>query len=217
MVVLDGIVMGPTHCAYDNCHNDLSNSQGGSLCDQHHLLLVLNRTSVCQDHQTDWNIFRKYSCHNVHDPLLPPNYFSPAHYYCVETICAPCGIVIAWTKFACSESTTNILNFLASVLATAVTNGSWGDIEAHIPLQDYLCQTYCNPAPANNVAQTCLLPNGMTPGNFNWFIPCYAVLSTLNTQLENRRRNQLRKTEDDDIGIDEKTETEEEAEESDVD
>ncbi|KAF8882529.1 hypothetical protein CPB84DRAFT_1871141 [Gymnopilus junonius] len=29
------------------------------------------------------------------------------------------------------------------VLATAVTNRSW---------EDYLCQTYCNPAPANNVA-----------------------------------------------------------------
>ncbi|EDR02989.1 uncharacterized protein LACBIDRAFT_331922 [Laccaria bicolor S238N-H82] len=31
MVVLDGIVMGPQHCAYDNCTNDLSNARGGSL------------------------------------------------------------------------------------------------------------------------------------------------------------------------------------------
>jgi len=78
------------------------------------------------------------------DPPLPQHYFRAARFYCVETICAPCGVVIAWTKFARSESTTNILNFLGSVyqtedsrpdyicidkgcqvLATAVTNGSW--------------------------------------------------------------------------------------------
>lgn len=76
----------------------------------------------------------------------PPskNHFSPARFYCVETICAPCGVVIAWTKFDWSESTTKILKFLESVyrteesrpdyicidkgcqvLQTAVTNGSW--------------------------------------------------------------------------------------------
>jgi len=31
------------------------------------------------------------------------NYFSPARFYCVETICAPCGVVMAWTKFVKSE------------------------------------------------------------------------------------------------------------------
>jgi len=77
---------------------------------------------------------------------LPPNYFCAAGFYCVETIffCAPCGVVIAWTKFAKSESPTNILNFLGKVylteesrpdhvcidkgcqvFTTAVTNGSW--------------------------------------------------------------------------------------------
>ena len=245
MVVLDGIVMGPTvrflefdfeknsdnvlkHCAFDNCFNDLSNSRGGSLCDQHHLALAssclvrncsngrLDGTSACQDHQREWNTFTKYTQHDVRsgirrmlqrpaesyawqpttrgpntqrhddpasDPPLPPNYFSPARYYCVETICAPCGVVIAWTKFARSESTTNILNFLGSVypdeqsrpdyicidkacqvLATAVTNGSWEtwkrttrfivDSYHYInhKLLDYLCRTFCNPAPANDVA-----------------------------------------------------------------
>ncbi|KAF8882530.1 hypothetical protein CPB84DRAFT_1871142 [Gymnopilus junonius] len=172
------------------------------LCNQHYHLLAscVEGTSACQDHQTDWNTFRKYSCHNVwsaesyawqprsqgpnhqqHDdpasnPSLPPNYFSPGCYYCVETICAPHGVVIAWTKFAHSESTTNILNFLASVYPTqdswpdyicidkAFTNRSW-EVWKHTSwfivdayhyinhrLQDYLCQTYCNPAPANNVA-----------------------------------------------------------------
>ena len=41
------------------------------------------------------------------------NYFSPAQVYCIETLCAPCGVVvIAWTKFVKSESPTQILKFL---------------------------------------------------------------------------------------------------------
>ena len=43
------------------------------------------------------------------------NYFVAPHFYCVETICAPCGVVIAWTKFAKAELPTNILNFLDRV------------------------------------------------------------------------------------------------------
>ena len=72
------------------------------------------------------------------------NYFSPARFYCVETLCAPCGVVIAWTKFVKSESPTKILKFLKDtyprkdtrpdyicidkaclVLKTCVTDGSW--------------------------------------------------------------------------------------------
>jgi len=72
------------------------------------------------------------------------NYFGPGQFYCVETICAPCGVVIAWTKFDKSESPTNILNFLnqvypteesrpnyicidkaCQVLRTAIANKSW--------------------------------------------------------------------------------------------
>ena len=78
------------------------------------------------------------------EPQEPPNYFRAGRFYCVETICAPCGVVIAWTKFAKSESPTNIFNFLGKfypteesrpdyicidkgcqVFATAVANGSW--------------------------------------------------------------------------------------------
>jgi hypothetical protein len=78
------------------------------------------------------------------EPQPPPNYFRAGRFYCVETICAPCGVVIAWTKFPKSESPTNILNFFGKVylteesrpdyicidkgcqvLATAVANGSW--------------------------------------------------------------------------------------------
>ncbi|KAF8984119.1 hypothetical protein BDQ17DRAFT_1393887 [Cyathus striatus] len=72
------------------------------------------------------------------------HYFSASRYYCVETICAPCGAVIAWTNFVKSGSATNILKFLEDVfpneesrpdyiyidkackiLRTAVANGSW--------------------------------------------------------------------------------------------
>ncbi|EDR13484.1 uncharacterized protein LACBIDRAFT_322454 [Laccaria bicolor S238N-H82] len=35
IVVLDGVVIGPMHCAIDDCVNDLSNSHGASLCDVH--------------------------------------------------------------------------------------------------------------------------------------------------------------------------------------
>ena len=83
-----------------------------------------------------------------HDEEIPnhvqTHYFSPAYYYCVETIVAPCGVVIAWTKFDKSESPTKILDFLETiypniesrpsyvcidksclVLWTSIANGSW--------------------------------------------------------------------------------------------
>jgi hypothetical protein len=72
------------------------------------------------------------------------NYFSAPSFYCVETICAPCGVVVAWAKFPKAESPTNILAFLEKVfhteesrpdyicidkaclvLRTALRNGSW--------------------------------------------------------------------------------------------
>jgi hypothetical protein len=46
------------------------------------------------------------------------NYFVPPHFYCVETICAPCGVVHAWALFDKVESPTNILNFLEAVFPT---------------------------------------------------------------------------------------------------
>lgn len=91
----------------------------------------LQRTIQPHDDDNDAEIRRKH-------------YFGPTRYYCVETICAPCGVVIAWTKFNKSESPTNILNFLQSVypteesrpayicidkacrvLRTAIANRSW--------------------------------------------------------------------------------------------
>jgi len=86
-----------------------------------------------------------------HDEPAPEtqraNYFGPSRFYCVETLCAPCGTVIAWAKFAKAESPTNILQFLETVypteeswpdyicidkacvvLRTAILNGSWDAI-----------------------------------------------------------------------------------------
>ena len=47
--------------------------------------------------------------------IKPKHFFGPATFYCVETICAPCGVAVAWTKFAKSESESNILAFLNKV------------------------------------------------------------------------------------------------------
>ena len=74
------------------------------------------------------------------------NNFTPPRFYCIETICAPCGVVIAWAKFAKSESPANIMSFLGKVypteesrpsyvcidkaclvLRSCVRNGNWND------------------------------------------------------------------------------------------
>ncbi|KAF8800674.1 hypothetical protein BYT27DRAFT_7262814 [Phlegmacium glaucopus] len=66
MVVLDGIVMGPTHCAYDDCVNEISNARGGALCAHHDTMLGsrchvfdcqnqrVNPTEACDEHQPIW-------------------------------------------------------------------------------------------------------------------------------------------------------------------
>jgi len=191
MVVLDGIVMGPQHCAFDNCTASLANSCGGVFCSVHQTEYgvkcrvrdcessKISGTQACHQHREEWSKHqfnhapavisglrrilwqnagnqpwhprteRVTQPHDEPEPevVLPKNYFSAAKFYCVETICAPCGVVIAWTKFDKSESPTHILNFLESVfpteesrpdyicidkackvLCTAISNGSWDRI-----------------------------------------------------------------------------------------
>ena len=189
MIVMDGIVMGPVHCAANNCTADLLNARGEAFCATHvtqfgnqcHVVGCRNTkvqgTQACSQHQQEWSQHRqarsKSTLAGVHRMLNWPNenlawnqsidravqphdeeqpdiqrknYFSPAQFYCVETICAPCGVVIAWTKFAKSESSTKGLKFLKDtypqkntrpdyicidkacvVLRTSLTNGSWMD------------------------------------------------------------------------------------------
>src|SRR6266704_2316591 len=159
MVVLDGIVMGPTYCAYPKCQQGLLNAQGGSFCAVHEIeygdkcqIVGCTRmresdTQACSTHAAQWktNVNQKSKStlsglqhiirtgaqepwqrgpnnHSTqpHDADHPEeqeckNYFSPNRWYCVETMCAPCGVVLAWTKFAKSESPTNILGWFKEV------------------------------------------------------------------------------------------------------
>jgi len=172
MVVVDGIVMGPTHCAYGDCTSALGNARGGVFCPVHeaehgtkcHIKGCTNTKKVgtlactIPNHQEQWskNAYNR-SSHTLsgvrrilrrpgermpwqssrepntqrHDEPTPDiersHYFSPSQFYCVETVTAPCGVVIAWAKFPKSESPTNILNFLETVYPTA---------ESH---PDYIC------------------------------------------------------------------------------
>ena len=70
-----------------------------------------------------WQIQQNHP-HQPHDEEnpeaenVPKHFFSPARFYCVETIVAPCGVVIAWTKFDKSESPTNILKYLETIYPT---------------------------------------------------------------------------------------------------
>ena len=53
------------------------------------------------------------------------NYFTASQFYCIETICKPCGVVVAWTKFSWSESPTNILNFLNKTYPNKESHSSY--------------------------------------------------------------------------------------------
>jgi hypothetical protein len=159
MRVIDGIVVGTKHCAYDNCTSDLINYRGGSFCQVHEHEFgdkcrvrdctgtIIPSTMACANHQGLWNKYkvdhstaslagsrrmlnrhqenlpwhsrndRENQPHDEPTPDLPKkkHFFGPATFYCVETICAPCGVVVAWAKFARSESESNILAFLNQV------------------------------------------------------------------------------------------------------
>src|SRR5882757_4727272 len=159
MSVIDGIVVGTKHCAYDNCTSDLVNYRGGSFCQVHEQEfgnrcrvrdctdILIPSTMACANHQGLWNKYKldhlagglagskrmlnrrqenlPWSSksdheHQPHDQPAPDqaktkHFFGPDTFYCVETICAPCGVVVAWAKFAKSESESNILAFLNHV------------------------------------------------------------------------------------------------------
>jgi len=167
MIVIDGTVMWPKHCAFEDCTEDLAHYHNGIFCDEHeftqgNLCRIQGchhdkapEIQTCEQHRERWDshvirfgrssllgvrrILRRSEeeslpwlsapNHNVQphdepDPAIAPGtqqkaYFVAPHFYCVETICAPCGVVIAWTKFAKAESESNILNFLDKVYPDA--------------------------------------------------------------------------------------------------
>lgn len=235
MVVIDGIVMGPRHCAIAGCEAGLLNAQTGVFCQDHEEEMEdrcrmkgcnknkVGRTQACEDHQEQWRTFRGCYANTSllgvqqilrrtqeerqewlpraagaeeleHDNLEEQeveevsgtkynNYFSAPRFYCVETICAPCGVVIAWRKFAKAEGVAKILRFLEDVYEDPNSRPSYIAIDKgcallkHIVKQhhwpawepttriifdfyhyinhlvtDYLCRTWCNPAPLNGAA-----------------------------------------------------------------
>ncbi len=67
MHIVDGIVMGPTHCAFQTCESDLLNARGGSFCAIHEReygskcrIIGCHKdkvylTQACQLHKSEWN------------------------------------------------------------------------------------------------------------------------------------------------------------------
>ena len=83
----------------------------------------IRRILQCPGERQPWQGSARSAIQCPHDEDAPEsvrqkNYFSPNQFYCVETIVAPCGVVIAWTKFDKAESPTNILKFLEEIFPT---------------------------------------------------------------------------------------------------
>ncbi|KDQ33665.1 hypothetical protein PLEOSDRAFT_1033156, partial [Pleurotus ostreatus PC15] len=247
MIVIDGIVMGPRHCAIAGCEAGLLNAQTGVFCKEHEEEMEgccrmkncnknkVGLTQACEDHQEQWRTFRgRYANSSLlgvqrmlrraqeerqewlpvgggaelpeHDDLAEQeveqvsgskynNYFSAPRFYCVETICAPCGVVIAWRKFAKSEGVAKILQLLEDVYPDPASRPSYIAIDKgcallkHIARQDWpawepttriivdsyhyinhrvtdhLCRTWCNPAPLNGDAPNLVVVDEDKQGN----------------------------------------------------
>ena len=71
MIVMDGIVMGPLHCAAINCTAELLNAHGEAFCATHvtqfgnkcHVVgcknIKVQDTQACPQHQQDWSRYRQ--------------------------------------------------------------------------------------------------------------------------------------------------------------
>jgi hypothetical protein len=151
-----------------------------------HSLAGVRRMLQRPNENMEWNPTQNRRV-QPHDVPMPEreltHYFSPSRFYCVETICAPCGVVIAWAKFAKAESPCNIMQFLGAVypseesrpdyicidkacvlLRHAIASGAWDTWKntsrfivdsyhyTNRQATDFLCRTYCNPAPQDGSA-----------------------------------------------------------------
>ncbi|KAF9039092.1 hypothetical protein BJ165DRAFT_1551557 [Panaeolus papilionaceus] len=147
MVVVDGIVTGPTHCAIPGCTSPLANHRGESFCTTHRdewgnrcrhqslwkkhqfqhsktylsgLRRALQRPAEREAWQGELTTQNQHEHDEEQDDAdTRKHYFGSSRFYCVETLCAPCGTVIAWTLFSKAESPTQILEFLSDVYPTA--------------------------------------------------------------------------------------------------
>ncbi|TFK31937.1 hypothetical protein BDQ12DRAFT_701384 [Crucibulum laeve] len=166
----------------------------------------LSGTQSCLQHQPQWKKYIQSHSHanllvgeqmswqistsqnaQAHDEETPPDrpkdhYFGPSKFYCVETICAPCGVVIAWDLFDRSESATQILDFLERifpkeesrptyicidkaclVLQSAISNQSWEEWKKTTRF------IACEQLNAWLDGFESILKR-MTPNNFKWFL-----------------------------------------------
>ncbi|KAF8872623.1 hypothetical protein BD779DRAFT_1477443 [Infundibulicybe gibba] len=134
MVVMDGIVMGPTHCAYDDCTQDLDNSRGGAFCAYHNIhygARCLIAWTKFDKAESPTNILQFL------EDVYPTEESRPA-YICIDKACL--------------------------VLRTSIANKSWEmwsrtsrfivDSYHYINHRatDYLCRKWCNPAPLDGSA-----------------------------------------------------------------
>ncbi|KAJ3494541.1 hypothetical protein NLJ89_g10785 [Agrocybe chaxingu] len=144
MIVVDGIVVGPTHCAFEDCTNELANARGDPFCIMHEIAYG-NRchmvdchepkvfgTLACNQHQNKWNQHRQSKSKpelnglrcviRQHGALLPwQQQQQPQDQPHDED--QPDNQ--AWTLFAKSESPTNILNWLLEVYPTEESRPSY--------------------------------------------------------------------------------------------
>ncbi|KAF9496222.1 hypothetical protein BDN71DRAFT_1482258 [Pleurotus eryngii] len=159
MIVTDGIVMGPRHCAIAGCEAGLLNAQTGVFCQEH------EEEMEDRCHMKGCNKNKEQEVEEVSGTKYN-NYFSAPRFYFVETICAPCGVVIAWCKFAKAEGVAKILRFLEDVYEDPDSRPSYIAIDKGCALLKHIVKqhhwpawepttriiTWCNPAPLNGAA-----------------------------------------------------------------
>ncbi|KAF8984548.1 hypothetical protein BDQ17DRAFT_1260740, partial [Cyathus striatus] len=179
MVVVDGVVMGPTVrltiIVVEYSADIITYNMDPNVV----LRVVMHKKLQVQKHV---RLIKKCGI-SISQITVQQSYFSPNCYYCVETVCAPCGVVIAWKKFVKSESTANIMELLnmiypipdsrpayicidkaCLVLCSVLKNilyRPWllnsrfvvdGYHYTNHKADDDLCRTFCNPAPSDGSA-----------------------------------------------------------------
>lgn len=110
------------------------------------------------------------------------------HIHCLETVTRPCGCILAWTKFATSESPTNIIRMIEEIfpnpdsrpsyividkacrilvmLISRGLQGAWFQTSRFLVdvfhfknhRNDPTCQKFCNPTPAIRVDPNLVIP-----------------------------------------------------------
>ena len=108
MIVIDGIVMGPTHCAYDGCTSELANAHGGVFCEFHNLQyeekcrmcgctsIKKSGTQACSEHQDEW---KKNAYNRSRQSLagVKRELFTLPHLFLLDSYWTP-GLLVDFTR-----------------------------------------------------------------------------------------------------------------------